>query len=346
MSARRFTTTAIPLLLLVLVFVQPASAKPLADPSGYDLVAEVNGYRVSMGSYELDYDPKVAAAAQAHADWIVETGNGGHTGAGGTDETMRVMAAGYGNGKSVHCDEAWAETTDTSSAVYSAWADWTHQAVMLDYWANGYTDAGGGVASDGNGYYVFVFDICVISGQASSQVGTAVATPYYDTTGNLVSPTEDTSQWILDVKIATPEVDGSVTHVVDYGQTLYTIAQAYGVTIGSIRELNYMADEDTAIYQGQELLIKKAGSSPTSSAGAGAITPEAGADAQATTTLQPSFTPRTQPTRTLPPMALPSPTPTPTPEASPFDSAETTGIIIFTICGIGLGAFFLFGMKK
>lgn len=336
------------MLLLVLGSVQPAAAKPLADPSGYDLVSEVNSYRLSMGSYELNYDSKIAAAAQGHADWIVETGNGGHTGAGGTDETMRVMAAGYGNGGSIHCDEAWAETTDTSSAVYSAWADWTHQAVMLDYWANGYTDAGGGVASDGNGYYVFVFDICVVSGHASSKVGTAVATPYYDTSGNLISPTEDTSQWILDVKIATPEADGSVIHVVDYGQTLYSIATAYGVTIGSIRELNYMADEDSAIYQGQKLLVKKAGSAPTTDPTAiGSTAGQLSGDGQPTTTLQPSFTPHSQATRTLPPMVLPSPIPTPEPESSiPLDSAQTTGIIIFTICGIGLGAFFLFGMKK
>jgi LysM repeat protein/uncharacterized protein YkwD len=346
MKSRTVSNAAILFLILVLGSAQPAAAKPLADPSGYDLVSEVNSYRLSMGSYELNYDSKVAAAAQGHADWIVETGNGGHTGAGGTDETMRVMAAGYGNGGSIHCDEAWAETTDTSSAVYSAWSDWTHQAVMLDYWANGYTDAGGGVASDGNGYYVFVFDICVVSGHASSKVGTAVATPNYDTSGNLISPTEDTSQWILDVKIATPAADGSIKHVVDYGQTLYSIATAYGVTIGSIRELNYMADDASDIYQGQELLIKKAGSYPTGSAPSGSVTPAQG-EAQATTTLQPSFTPHAQATRTLPPMVLPSLTPTPEPEESiPLDTPQTVGIVIFTICGIGLGAFFLFGMKK
>ena len=84
-----------------------------------------------MGLYALNPDAKVMSAAQGHADWIVATGNGGHTGASGSDETTRVYWSGYGGGKSIKCDEAWASTTSVNSAVYEAWSDWTHQQVMV-----------------------------------------------------------------------------------------------------------------------------------------------------------------------------------------------------------------------
>lgn len=336
-------------IFLILSVGIPAARANAGGASGYDLVAEVNAYRVQMGTYELNYDAQIAAAAQKHAEWIVETGNGGHTGAGGTDETQRVMAAGYGNGKTVHCDEAWAQTSSVEAAVYTAWSDWTHQAVMLDYWGNGYTDAGGGVASSGSGIYVFVFDICLISGHASAKAATAVYTPAYDANGNLMQPTEDTSQWIMDVKISAPEADGSIIHIVDYGQTLYSIASAYGTTVNAIRELNYMADDQTDIYVGEKLLIKKADKSITGTpAGTSAATPATGIPG-ATATLAHTFTPRPRPTSILVKPTLrfsETVTPTSAAQSTPLNSPRSIGMVLITFCGVGLAAFLLFSAKK
>ena len=67
-------------------------------PNGYDLVAAVNAYRAANGYYQIPVNSLVMSAAQTHAEWIVETGQGGHIGAGGSNETMRVSWTGYGGG--------------------------------------------------------------------------------------------------------------------------------------------------------------------------------------------------------------------------------------------------------
>ena len=107
-------------MLLALAFAASLGAYTPVDagqPSGYDLVAGVNAYRASQGYYAIGTNTLVMAAAQAHADWIVQTGQGGHTGSGGSDETMRVSWTGYGGGASIQCDEAWA----ASSPDLSTW---------------------------------------------------------------------------------------------------------------------------------------------------------------------------------------------------------------------------------
>ena len=304
-----------------------------------------------MDLYALSYNSQLMSAAQAHADWIVETGNGGHTGAGGSDETVRAMWAGYGNGASIHCDEAWASTDSIESAVYSAWSDWIHQAVMLDYWGNGYTDAGGGVARNGNGSYVYIFDLCMVSGKPASNAPTAVNTQAYDSNGAIVEPTADLSQFISSVKVAAPAADGSITHVVDYGQTLVQIALAYGVKVADIRDLNYMAEDSTLIYPEQKLLIKAATSkvkavstgTPESTAQSGESTAVIGTEP----TLAPSFTPRVRPTKTATiTSTLLQITPTPTPQQSTGMDVKSIGVVLVVGSLIGLAAFLLFGGKK
>jgi LysM repeat protein len=316
--------------------------------NGYDLVDAVNSYRAQNGLYSLNADSQVMAAAQAHADWIVATGQGGHTGAGGSDETIRVMWSGYGNGGKIHCDEAWAETGSIESAVYDAWSDWTHQGVMLDYWGNGYTDAGGGVADDGNGSFVYVFDICVVVGKASSKAPTMVNTPA-DGSSEQFAPaaTVDTSQFIMSVKVSTPAADGSITHIVDYGQTLVQIALAYGVKVNDIRSLNYMTEDNVLIYPDQKLLILPAGSKAKAVTGAPSTTVTG---VVGTPKLADTFTPR--PPRStstpFPSLMIQSATPQPTqpPVVASGSSYQAIGIALITICGFGLLAFLVFGMKK
>ena len=153
-------------LLIIILFTQSSfrSESRSSAPGAYELIDTVNAYRISMGLYALDPESHVMAAAQSHADWIVSTGNGGHTGASGSDETMRAYWAGYGGGKSIKCDEAWASTTSVNSAVFEAWSDWTHQQVMLNGWGNKYTDVGAGVADNGDGTFVFILDVCLTQG--------------------------------------------------------------------------------------------------------------------------------------------------------------------------------------
>lgn len=67
---------------------------------------------------------------------------------------------------------------------------------------------------------------------------------------------------IQPVEVATPRPDGSVVHIVQFGQALWSIAVAYNTTIQDIRTLNDLGDQ-SVIIPGQELLIFPAGSQPT-----------------------------------------------------------------------------------
>jgi len=319
------------LLLLIITLTQTASSLParLTAPSPYDLIAEVNAYRVANGYWALTPNSRVMAAAQGHADWIVATGQGGHTGANGSDETMRAYLAGYGGGASIKCDEAWASSPSVGDAVYGAWSDWTHQEVMLHGWGNPYTDIGAGVADNNDGTYVFVLDICMVEGQGSSYSPGAALDP---------NATADLSNYIFSVTTATPAANGEVIHKVLFGQTLVTIAQAYGVTVAELRTLNGMSEDDSTIWQDQELIIRPARSdqSPTTIG--------------TTSTFAPTFTPRPRSTVILPTLAVTPSTQTaakePHTNISP-PTHQTWGILLIILCGTGVVAlvYFLF-LKK
>ena len=66
-----------------------------------------------------------------------------------------------------------------------------------------------------------------------------------------------------------PRADGSIIHVVQFGDTMTGISSAYGVSIDDIVKLNGLRSS-RYIYVGQELLIKPAGSSGAASSDAGA----------------------------------------------------------------------------
>jgi uncharacterized protein YkwD/LysM repeat protein len=319
------------ILLIIITLTQTAASfmpAALSAPSPYDLIAEVNAYRVANGYWTLTPNSRVMAAAQGHADWIVATGQGGHIGAGGSDETMRAYQAGYGGGASIKCDEAWAQTTSISEAVYNAWSDWTHQEVMLNGWGNPYTDIGAGVADNGDGTFVFVLDICMVEGQGSSYSPNATYDP---------NATADLSNYIFSVTTATPGVNGEVRHKVLFGQTLVTIAQAYGITVDELRRLNGIAADDSTIWQDQELIIHPASGGQS----AGTVNP--------TTTFAPTFTPRPRATVILPTLAVTAPAQI-EPEKAPAvarPANQTWGILLIVLSGSGVVAlvYFLF-LKK
>jgi LysM repeat protein len=69
------------------------------------------------------------------------------------------------------------------------------------------------------------------------------------------------SQYMVPVILSTARPDGDVFHKVQYGQTLWSVAIEYGTTIKNIQALNNLG-EDLVVYQGQELLVKKAATQP------------------------------------------------------------------------------------
>ena len=316
------------------------SAAAQSQPTGYDLAAAVNAYRAANGYYQLSYNSLVASAAQAHAEWIVETGQGGHIGSGGSDETMRVSWTGYGGGAEIKCDENWATTSNINDAIYMQWSDWTHQEVMLNAWGNKFTDAGGGVASLGNGLYIFIWDVCKVVGQEYDGSNTGSGSNPAGEGDSEALATADYSNYIYGVTIATPQADGTITHIVLYGQTLASIAEAYGVTIEQLRELNGMAAADSTIWVDQELIIQAGTGAATANENATAtVDTQSGAEAGADEETSPTPT-------SAPPTQTPRPTqgPTATPvvvetEQGPGLLTRNLGLILVVVCGGGLAVY-------
>ena len=58
------------------------------------------------------------------------------------------------------------------------------------------------------------------------------------------------------VLTSTPRSDGSIIHIVQYGQALITIANAYGVTVDFIKGLNGLTSDE--IFVGDKLIIRLA----------------------------------------------------------------------------------------
>ena len=139
----------------------------------------------------------------------------------------------------------------------------------------------------------------------------------------------------------TPAADGSIVHIVGYGQSLWEIAISYGLTIDQIRGLNGLSGDTTAIYAGQRLVLRL----PVSATPTILLTPTI------TETPTPSRTPSPSPTR-LPPKTTLTPTASPEPERQSFNLAllfrdtKTLGILLIISAGIGLVVVLYFGFRK
>ena len=283
------------------------------DP--YSLIAAVNALRAGNGLPDYQSNSILMSIAQGHSDYQAAIGQVTHTGAGGTRPRDRAAGAGYGGGATFFISENIAGGTDLSvEGVISMWlGDDPHIQTMLG--AN-YQDIGAGVAVS-NGFVYYTIDVAYVAGDGN-YVPPAAATPG----GPTPIP-------IYMVQTATPKPDGSVVHTVRSGQTLIGIAIAYGVTVNQIKELNYLTSD--VIYEGDLLLIQRAG------------TPNPTATSTATTTPTRAASPTRNPTRTPTATASPIVTRIPTQadpdpkEASQAGSDPVGNILVMAIIGLAAG---------
>lgn len=149
---------------------------------------------------------------------------------------------------------------------------------------------------------------------------------------------EDTPAPLAPVGTNTPNPEGIILHTVQYGETLYTIAQAYGVPIDQILRNSGLSPTTTEIREGQELLIQTA-QEPTPTR-----TPTPTEDPGTPTPTQPRPTMTPFPTRT------PAPTFTPTPPPSLFlrtmGRSTAVGTVLILVSGLGLLLVIYLGFLK
>ena len=297
---------------ILLAFVPPSAPRP-AIPSAYDVIEAVNDLRADYNLAPLTTNTSLMVSAQNHTDYLASIGyaniTNGHVGADGTDALDRAIAAGYPVAQGIDVQDCWAymgNTAPTSRLFSDAniWNDSIHMAYILH--ENG-KDVGVGVSEkDGYIYYDLVISFIYGSGSTTS------------TTSLVITPKVSTTPQVVPVAISTPDADGSIKHIVQPGQALWSIAITYGTTVEHLQALNNLSAK-AVIYEGETLLIRLA-NTPTPSP---TITP----------------TPR-PPTRTPVPPQLAE---TVEPNAAADNQSllggldrTTIGLILVLVCGIGL----------
>ena len=221
--------------------IQPA---PQNQASAYDLIIAMNTLRVSYGLPALVEDPIVNAVAQSTAATMAANNMSWHIG----DVRGRLAAAGYGAGGTVWATENFAVGSGGMGVdeIMAVWADPDHMRPAVE---PAYCNVGAGVA-EANGKTYYILQAAYVSGQecGSSSLPSGEGTSQSGTVPNPVS------QLIIPVKIATPDADGNLYHVVQAGQSYWSIAIAYQITIHDLEVWNNLSRE-TPLQGGQRLFI-------------------------------------------------------------------------------------------
>jgi len=209
--------------------------------SAYELIIAMNTLRVSYGLPALVEDPIVDAVAQSTAATMAANNMSWHIG----NVRGRIAAAGYGNGGTVWATENFAVSSGGMGIdqIMSVWSDPDHMRPAVE---PAYCNIGAGVAT-ANGKTYYILQAAYVSGQACGSVSSSSGgTPG---TGAILVP-----QIIIPVKIATPDAEGKIYHVVQAGQSFWSIAIAYQITIHDLEVWNNTS-QTIPLQAGERLFI-------------------------------------------------------------------------------------------
>ena len=218
---------------------------PSSQVSAFDLILAMNTLRVSYGLPALIEDPIVNAVAQSTAATMAANNMSTHIG----NVRGRIAAAGYGNGGTVWATENFAISGGGMGIdeIMAVWADPDHMRPAVDA---AYCNIGAGVAQ-ANGKTYYILQAAYVSGQACGSSSPSTGSGGTPGAGTVPNPV---SQLIIPVKIATPDAEGKIFHEVQAGQSFWSIAIAYQITIHDLEVWNNLA-RTIPLHTGQRLFI-------------------------------------------------------------------------------------------
>ena len=299
-SAQPTIILLILLALTALTNLQPVSAQA---GSAADLINAVNQLRRDQGLVPYTVDSFLMSFAQSHSDYMASLGRWTHTRSDGTTSIQYGIKenVAVGNNMSVY------------QCVYGIWSDYVHMQTMTG-WESGKVGAGVAIA-DGRVYYT----LNVLP--EGSSINQPASTSHTSGTSSQNQP-----MVVSQIITSTPDPEGAIIHIVQSGDTLWTIAQAYDVPIDQILTNSGLSQGTTTVFVGQELTIQSA-SDPTP-------------------TLPPTDTPEpATPTPTQPrPTMTPFPTRTPAPTASPTTPPSALHLALGDGKNVGLGLILISGL--
>ncbi len=209
--------------------------------TAFDLIIAMNTLRMSYGLPALVEDPIINAVAQSTAQTMAANQMSWHIG----DVRGRLAAAGYGGGSTVWATENFAVGNHSIDEIMLVWSDSEHMRPAV---TPAYCNVGAGVATSSNGRTYYVLQAAYVAGKSCGE--------YKSVGGTTNQPGGSTgiSQVIIPVKIAKPDSDGRVFHVVEAGQSFWSIAIAYKITIRDLETWNNLSRESRLLI-GQRLFI-------------------------------------------------------------------------------------------
>jgi len=238
-----------------------------------DLINAVNNLRLANGLSTLSSHPVLMQVAQWEADAIAG-GAPGHTRPPGLTLGQWLITLGYPLSGNIALDgyrsENWVGGTEMTveQAIQSWLGDAPHTDTMLSPHRS---DIGAGVAVGkddwGKTVYYYVIETALQTSGGQQQYDALVlltALPQTLAAGydNATQAAEALlmPQYQIPVSIATARPDGDVIHEVQYGQALWSIAVAYGVSIDQIKRLNNLSSDN--LWTNQQLLVQKDATQP------------------------------------------------------------------------------------
>jgi LysM repeat protein len=298
---RSFWFLAVCAVFLSVLGMLPVQASGPSAPrfaNAYELIDAVNRLRAQNGLPGYSINSILMNVAQAHSDYQAAIGSVTHYGPNGNRPYQRALAAGYSVAGDLSLGGFYSENIMggpglTAQSVVNAWtADAPHTNTML---SGNLTEVGAGVSCSG--------DYCYFTLDAAQPSGAPIVYTPPAGGGASVSVGDGSSETVPTRVVVfpnTPKSDGSISHIVQPGETLWSIALAYKTNVDSLKSLNRLSTND--IYPGDTLVIFQS---------------------RATQTAAPTETGTPVPTAT--PFVFRTATSLPEPTATPIPSAPLTG---------------------
>jgi len=223
---------------LILLGVAPLMVKA---QSAEAILQQVNQFRLNNGLPPLKYNRALASAAQNQANYMAEYNVfSSHVGYGGSTPLSRAKAAGY-NGRVT--ENIVGGTNLTAPRGLTWWVNSpVHYRTLI---TTRHTEAGAGFASAGDiNYFVLV-------------VGQPSDAPVQPPSNS----TDPEPLFITPITLAEPRDDGSIIHVVQEGQALWSLAAHYDVPLPDLLLFNQLTAE-AFVQPGDEIIIRLADGAP------------------------------------------------------------------------------------
>jgi uncharacterized protein YkwD/LysM repeat protein len=236
------------------------STSPPLSPS--DVIQAVNDLRLSNGLNTLVVHHVLMQVAANQANALAGSeGAVGHQRPCGMTLGQEMLMLGFPLWGDLSLDGYRSENWTTASTVEQVISSWQGDDLHLNTMISPERSHIGAAVVFSGQYYV------VLETALSTNTGQHQSTAYDILTGIPMTQTicygyasGENPQYSIPVVLSTARPDGDVVHEVQYGQTLWNLAEMYQVSIEQIKLLNGLVDDN--ILPGWKLLIQKAATQP------------------------------------------------------------------------------------